>query len=111
MEEKKEKRYVSDNAQLMAEWNWEKNIDIEPSQLTLGSGKKAWWICNKGHAWMAAIYSRNQGHGCPYCSGRYPVKGKNDLLTVNPTLACEWNYSKNNDLTPMDVLPSCGKRV
>ena len=23
--EKKEKRYVSDNAQLMAEWDWEKN--------------------------------------------------------------------------------------
>ena len=42
--EKKEKQYVSDNAQLMDEWNWERNIDIEPSQVTLGSGKKVWWI-------------------------------------------------------------------
>ena len=40
MAEKKEKQYVSDNAQLMTEWNWERNIDIEPSQVTLGSGKK-----------------------------------------------------------------------
>ena len=30
--EKKEKQYVSDNAQLMAEWNWERNIEIAPSQ-------------------------------------------------------------------------------
>ena len=27
--EKKEKRYVSDNAQLMAEWNWEKKKEKE----------------------------------------------------------------------------------
>ena len=32
MAEKKEKQYVSDNAQLMAEWNWERNADIAPSQ-------------------------------------------------------------------------------
>ena len=24
----------------MVEWNYEKNIDIDPSKLTLGSGKK-----------------------------------------------------------------------
>ena len=39
MAEKKEKRYVSDNAQLMAEWNWEKNndLDLDPETLTFGS--------------------------------------------------------------------------
>ena len=40
MAEKKEKKYVSDNAQLMTEWNWERNIDITPTLLTLGSNKK-----------------------------------------------------------------------
>ena len=28
MAENKEKRYVSDNAQLMAEWDWEKNNEL-----------------------------------------------------------------------------------
>ena len=28
MAENKEKRYVSDNAQLIAEWDWEKNDEI-----------------------------------------------------------------------------------
>ena len=47
MAEKKEKRYVSDNAQLMAEWNWEKNnaLGLEPNKLTCGSGMKVWWKC------------------------------------------------------------------
>ena len=63
MVEKQEKRYVSDNAQLMTEWNWEKNNELEfnPEMLTLGSNKKAWWKCKKGHEWQAQINSRNKG--------------------------------------------------
>lgn len=109
--EKKEKRYVSDNAQLMTEWNWEKNTAVAPSQLTLGNKKKVWWKCSKGHEWQSAVSNRTKGSGCPYCSGRYSIKGENDLKTINPTLAKEWNYEKNNGLTPMDVLPSSNKKV
>ena len=113
MSEKKEKRYVSDNAQLMAEWDWEKNNELvlDPSQLTLGSHKKVWWKCSKGHEWQAVIKDRNSGKGCPYCSGRYAIKGYNDLQTVNPTLAKEWNYEKNNELTPVVVMPNSNKKV
>ena len=106
-----EKKYIIDNAELMAEWNWERNKDITPSQLTLGSSKKVWWKCEKGHEWQAMIGNRNKGSGCPYCSGRYAVKGENDLQTINPTLAKEWNYEKNNGLTPVDVMPNSDKKV
>ena len=108
-----EKKYVIDNAELMAEWNWEKNIefDFDPKLLTVGSGKKVWWKCSKGHEWQATIDRRSQGKGCPYCSGRNAIKGKNDLQTVNPALAKEWNYDKNNGLKPTDVLPSSNKKV
>ena len=113
MAEKREKQYVSDNAQLMREWNWEKNneLNFDPKTLTLGSHKKIWWKCHKEHEWQATIKDRNNGKGCPYCSGRYAVKGKNDLQTVNPILANEWNYEKNNNLTPMDILPNSNKKV
>ena len=63
MTEKKEKRYVSNNAQLMSEWNWERNTDFDPVQLTLGSNKKVWWRCSQGHEWQATIYDRNNGNG------------------------------------------------
>ena len=113
MADKKEKRYVSDNAQLMAEWNWEKNNELGfyHKVLTLGSNKKVWWECNKGHKWQATIKNRNNGNGCPYCSSRLVLIGYNDLQTANPFLAKEWNFAKNNGLTPTDVLPNSNKKV
>ena len=113
MAEKKQKQYVSEIAQLIAEWNWEKNneLNFNPQILTLGSHKKVWWRCSQGHEWQAMIKDRKIGKSCPYCSGRYAVKGENDLQTVNPILAQEWNYEKNNGLIPMDVLPNSNKKV
>ena len=108
-----EKKYLIDNAELMAEWNWEKNNELgfDPKVLTLGSNKKVWWKCSKAHEWQARIADRRNGNGCPYCSGRYAIKGENDLQTVNPTLAKEWNYEKNNELTPVEVTPYSSKKV
>ena len=107
----KERSLSALNPTLATEWNHEKNGQLKPSHFTANSGKKVWWKCSKGHEWQAFIKERNRGQGCPYCSGRYPIKGKNDLQTVNPTLAKEWNYEKNHGLTPMDVLPKSNKRV
>ena len=111
--EKKEKRYVSDNAQIMAEWNWKRNneLNFDPKKLTAGSHKKVWWKCSKGHEWQAMIANRNRGRGCPYCSSTKILQGYNDLQTVNPTLVNEWNYKENNGLTPADVAPNSGKKV
>lgn len=100
MAEKKEKQYVSDNAQLMGEWHWEKNnhLELDPNKLSIGSGQKAWWICSKGHKWEAVVASRSRGSGCPYCSGRFAESGVNDFETVYPDLAKEWDFQKNSDL-------------
>ena len=108
-----EKKYVIDNAELMAEWNWEKNNELcfDPKLLTVGSGKRVWWRCQIGHEWQTAIDHRNRGKGCPYCSGRNAVIGENDLQTINPILAKEWNYEKNNGLTPAEVLPNSNLKV
>ena len=113
MAEKTEKQYVSDNARLMAEWNWEKNNELgfDPNKLTCGSDKKPWWKCEKGHEWQATISSRNSGCKCPYCAGLLVIKGENDLQTLNPSLAEEWNCEKNGDLTPANVSPYSHKKI
>ena len=113
MAEKKEKQYVSDNAQLMAEWDWDKNnaLGLVPQALTLGSNKKAWWECCKGHEWQASIVDRNKGSGCPYCIGKKVLVGYNDLTTANPELAKEWNYGKNGNLKPEDFTVNSNKKV
>ncbi|MBR2472936.1 MAG: zinc-ribbon domain-containing protein, partial [Clostridia bacterium] len=113
MAEKKAKQYVIDNAKLMAEWNWEKNNELgfDPETLTLGSGKKVWWKCEKGHSWEAVVSNRAQGHGCPYCSGRLPIAGETDLQSCYPHISAQWDYSKNGDLKPRDVMPKSSKKV
>ena len=113
MADKKEKKYVSDNAQLMTEWNWEKNNELgcDPNQLTHGSNKKVWWKCNKGHEWQANINDRNiRKRGCPYCANQKVVTGINDLATTHPSLAKQWHPSKNIN-EPTQVFPQSNKSV
>ena len=59
MAEKKEKRYVSDNAQLMAEWDWNKNSNLgfDPKEITHHSDKKVWWICRANRKWQKFVTS------------------------------------------------------
>ena len=111
MAKEKNKKYIIDNPTLMAEWDWEKNADISPAQLTLFNHKKVWWKCQKGHEWQSTIANRNYGTGCPYCSSKRILQGYNDLQTINPTLASEWNYEKNGDLTPTNISPNSNKSV
>ena len=111
MEEKKEKKYLSDNAQLMFEWDYKKNGDLKPEDYTVSSNKKVWWRCAQGHEWETTISHRSNGRGCPFCSGKRVIKGTNDLQTINPSLAKEWNYDKNEGLIPTDVLPNSNKKV
>ena len=108
-----EKKFIIDNEKLMSEWNWNKNneLGLDNKMLTLGSNKKAWWKCKKGHEWQATINNRINGNGCPYCSGRYAIIGENDLSTLNPKLAKEWNYEKNGKLKPENCTTNSGKQV
>lgn len=107
----KENSFFFYNQKVSQEWNYEKNGKLKPENFLSNSGKKVWWRCQKGHEWQTSIQNRNKGLGCPYCSGRYAVKGETDLQTANPKLASEWDYEKNNGLTPMDVLPNTAKKI
>lgn len=95
---------------LIKEWNYERNGKIDPNNLLNSSGKKVWWICKKGHEWLARIADRSRGTGCPYCSNKKVIIGENDLKTVNPILAEEWNFEKN-EKKPEDFFPHSGKKV
>ena len=58
----------------MLEWNYSKNIDIKPTEITKGSGKKVWWICKDcNHEWESRVLNRTHGTGCPNC---YKAKGE-----------------------------------
>ena len=110
----KEKQYVSNNAQLMDEWDWEKNnaANLNPYKITYGSRQKAWWLCSSGHSYDARISNKALlNRGCPICSGKKVLVGVNDLETCFPDVAQEWDYSRNGDLTPKDVVAHSNKKV
>ena len=97
--------------ELIEDWDYEKNV-LSPGEILAGSNKKVWWKCRKcGHSWQAAISNRIRGTGCPYCDGKKVAVGKNDLKTMYPNIAIEWNYEKNKDLLPSEVTPGSNKRV
>ena len=85
------------NPQLAAEWDYKHNRGLKPYDVTPHSKRVVWWICSKGHNWQAAIDSRAK-NGCPYCSNKKVLIGFNDLASVNPDLASEWNYKRNLNL-------------
>ena len=99
------------NPKLANEWDYKKNENLTPNDITSGSNKNVWWICEKGHSYSAKIKSRNKGNACPYCSGHRVLTGFNDLATTNPLLLQEWDYEKNGDLAPTDVMVKSGKKV
>lgn len=97
--------------EIMKLWDYKKNRNFNPHELKENSNKKVWWKCENGHEWEAIISSITRGTRCPYCQGNKVLKGFNDLATINPKLASEWNYEKNGNLKPNDVTSCCGKKV
>lgn len=95
---------------LVNEWNYKKNMPLNPIMFTSGSHRKVWWICSHGHEWTTAIYTRTSGHGCPYCAGK-KVGEDNNLAVKYPNLAKQWHSNKNGKVTPKDVTPGSGKKV
>jgi len=89
---------------LIMEWHPTRNGNLRPRDVTPGSGKKVWWLCEEGHEWQAAIYSRNRGSGCPVCYKGSPIN--NDPQSVSDSsLVMEWHPTKNGDLRLGDVAP------
>jgi len=96
--------------ELIKEWHPKKNGSLSPKNITRGSTKKVWWICEKSHEWVASPNTRTRGRGCPYCSGK-KVCNDNSLFFLNPQLAKEWHPKKNGRLSPKDVSLKSGKKV
>ena len=93
-----------DRPELLREWDGAKNAPLSPRDITYGSKRSVWWICDKRHEWRAMVYTRaGAGSGCPYCAGKRAWAGTNDLASQRPDLAKQWHPVKNRPLTPADV--------
>ena len=80
---------------------WDNNANTKegvfPENVTLGSAKKVWWKCAHGHSYQQAVNKKVRAgkDSCSVCSGRLIVPGINDLKTLYPGVAKEWDSVKN----------------
>jgi DNA-directed RNA polymerase subunit RPC12/RpoP len=96
--------FATKEPKLLREWDFSRNKNISPYEITSGSNILVYWICEKKHSWMAAVSDRTgkDRTGCPYCSNR-KIDENNCLAKLNPELALDWDYEKNQGVTPNDV--------
>lgn len=101
---------VVSNPALSNQWHSRRNGKLLPKDVSAKSHRRVWWECSVGHEWEAVIYSRSAGKGCPVCSGRKVVDGVNDLKTLFPQLAEEWDTELNAGFSPELVSPGSNLR-
>ena len=102
------------NPNLAKEWHPTKNGDLTPEDVSIGSEKKVWWICDEAddHVYDMAVFYKagKRKQGCPMCNGNRIVRS-NSLATTHPKIAKQWHPTKNGDLTPEDVISGSKKKV
>jgi len=88
---------------LAKEWHPTKNGNLGPKDVTPGSAKKIWWLCEKGHWWQASVRCRTRGMRCSYCLS-VQKHGDQRMVDLKPELLKEWHPSRNRDIRAVDVL-------
>lgn len=100
------------NTVLLWQWDPVQNGDLTPEKISYGSKQKVWWRCEDGHRWQASVTACTCNEsGCPYCMGRRPIPGENDLAHRHPELVAQWHPTKNGSLRPDQILPGSHQRA
>ena len=95
---------------LLAQWDEVRNAPLTTGNVSFGSHRMVWWQCSKGHSWQAKVYSRSEGSGCPYCTGRKETP-ENSLAIQVPALEAEWDAEKNAPLKFADLTVGSHQKV
>lgn len=98
--------------EIAAQWDYEKNMGCTPDAVSVSSNRRVWWLCSKGHSYCAAVAARTRYKSeCPYCTNKKVLPGFNDLATVKPLIAAQWDAELNGALTPQMVTPGSRQKV
>ena len=92
------------NPEIERFWDYSANKQLDPTTLTKQSQKIANWICLNGHKFESSIKARAVlGSSCKFCGNREVSPGFNDLKTLYPIIAAEFD-SELNKTDPSLVL-------
>ncbi len=91
------------NPAYLNEWDYDRNGELRPSQVTVGNQTKIWWKCPEGHSYQQALAEKKRGRGCPECFkvNRSIIARKAKLISgatfldKHPQIAEQWDHIKN----------------
>ncbi len=99
---------------LLNQWDFDENGSLSPYEIPLNYSFNVAWKCDKcGYKWTSSPNSRvrvDKVAGCPHCTGRVAMPGVDDLETLYPDIAKEWDYEKNKDTCPSQIRPHANKK-
>lgn len=95
------------NKKLSSEWHLTKNGKLKPTDVTISSDKKAWWICknNNLHVWKSRVKDRTRGSGCPFCNiskGEEKIERFLKLHKIKYKREKRFKDCKNKQMLPFD---------
>lgn len=110
--------FESNNKELMLDWDYELNKDIDPSKLSVKSITRVNWKCHKcGNKWSGIIRDAvRKTINCPKCSKLDSAKKKHSTSLLSSgciedeVLLLDWDYEKNANI-PENYTPYSNKKV
>jgi len=115
----KSKKLSEKYPDIAKDWDYSRNKDLTPNDVSAHSRQIVWWACENGHTYQVSIYSRVRSNGCKVCQKhKYVIKQLRTKLTSSqslakhsPELLKEWDYSKNTGINPDNLSYGSNKRV
>ena len=90
-------RFLREFDDLLLEWDWDFNGDLDPMVLAAGTKERVAWRCllNAQHVWETRVVDRTyRASSCPYHMGNR-VHPAESLAAYYPWLAREWHPTRN----------------
>lgn len=88
--------------QLATFWDFTKNADLTPENISIKSTRKCFWLCEQGHSVERTPANFVKDNSCPVC---------NSLELQCPEIMLEWDFDRNLEIMPSDVSVGSGQRV
>ena len=97
--------------EIAKQWHPTLNGNLTPYDITEHSMYRAWWLGDDGIAWQSVVSVRCNKQGGTNRPKSLAVPGVNDIKTLRPDLAEQWNYEKNSEIDINSVIPGSKKKV
>lgn len=91
-----EKSFAYKYPELLKEWDYDKNVEVNPKEVGPTCTKKVWWKCSNNHSFEFSVQFRTKGAQCPQCRENR-IREELKIRTSIDFLRSQWDREKNQE--------------